>query len=79
MKISSSKAADFGDDLLGNDEIDPKGTGHVSYSGPCRADLYIGFEGGASEARRFMDVCKTSTVTITPGWTLDPKLSADAS
>lgn len=74
--ISPSTEADWGSDLLGTDVIETGRQVTVNYVGDCRADVQIVFEGGAMEARRRVDVCQNSTLTITPGWTLSPNLGA---
>ena len=74
--ISTSTDSDWGSDLLGADVIETGRQVTVSYVGDCRADVQIVFEGGAMEARRRVDVCQNSTLTITPGWTLSPNFGA---
>ena len=74
--ISTSTEAEWGSDLLGTDVIETGRQVAVNYIGDCRADVQIVFEGGAMEARRRVDVCQNSTLTITPGWTLSPNLGA---
>ncbi len=72
--ISPSAHADWGSNLLGVDVIETNGRAAVTYTGPCRADVQVMFEGGAMEARRRVDVCRNATLTIEPGWTLNPNL-----
>lgn len=72
--ISPSTESGWGEDLLGSDVIDTNKQMVVNYRGPCRADVQVAFEGGAMEARRRIDVCATSRLTIEPGWTLAPNL-----
>ena len=76
VRVSSSKASDFGDDLLGSDEIDMASKGQVKYEGPCRSDIEIGFEGGSMESRRFIDICRITTIVVEPGWTLKKDFGA---
>lgn len=74
--ISPATETGWGEDLLGSDVIDTNGQMAVTYRGPCRADVQVAFEGGAMEARRRIDVCATSRITIEPGWTLAPNLGS---
>ena len=72
--ISPSSESSWGSDLLGTEVIDTGAQATVTYVGACRADVQVVFEGGASEARRRVDVCQNSTLVIEPGWTLNPGL-----
>ena len=74
--ISTSTDSEWGSDLLGTDVIETGRQVTVNYVGDCRADVQIVFEGGAMEARRRVDVCQNSTLTITPGWTLSPNFGS---
>ena len=74
--ISPERDDDWGDDLLGDDELDARSAATVSFRGPCRADVRIDFDGGASESRRDVDVCRFPSLVIEPGWTLKPMVAA---
>ena len=73
--VSPARDDDWGDDLLGDGELDAGAVASFSLEGPCRADIRIDFE-DASESRRNVDLCRFPSLTIEPGWTLKPLVAA---
>ena len=43
----------------------------VGFRGACSADVRVVYANRAAEERRGLDLCRTSTLTIAPGWTTE--------
>ncbi len=66
--VSAADAPDWGDDLLPH-AISVGDSGTVAFRGPCTADIRIVFENRSAEERRGIDLCRSTTLSIEPGWT----------
>ena len=72
--ISSPSAEQWGDNLAPDGGIVPGKSGEVTYRGGCNVDLRVVFDNRAAEERRNLELCKTSGLLISPGWTTDDQV-----
>jgi hypothetical protein len=67
--ITAGGSANWGDDQLGDDVLQPRATKAVPYRGACSTDIRVVFDNHSAEERHGYDVCANPGLTIAPGWT----------
>ncbi len=67
--LSPLDAAQWGDDLLATSGVSVGEERPLTFHGPCDADVRVVFANRAAEERRGLNLCRSPTLRIAPGWT----------
>ena len=73
--ITPVDAGDWGDDLLGPPGLSVGERRTLRLALPCAVDVRVVFDNRGAEERRGVDLCRTGTLTIRPGWTTEDALA----